>query len=261
MNNLAGDSQSRRHSLSDWLTLHQFDALTCRRILNMTPSEVVGEPVVQRSLNLGYQAPDLEVAWLSTAAAMRDFLPDQQSIIDDTLETTVKILVDQGHKSRKALTLDNGPTAYPTILYSYRGEAFDFLVIAHEFAHALQIRASRGKFVPPIIREVCAFLGEAALLAHTLHRDPARHNYLVQAWREENHRYFGAQSQRLRAALLQPDASYKYSWNYPIARYLAIQISERCSRDWTWGLFEGETSIQRVLQALALCSEQSPGNK
>lgn len=249
MNNVAGDSQGRRHSLSDWLGLHELDPVTCRRILDAITSEAVSEPATDNSLE-GYRAIDIEVAWLRTVEAMRDLLPEQQSIIDDTYEKTVKIVVDQRDKRRKALTLDNGPGTYPTILFSYRSEPFDSLVIAHEFAHALQIRASRGKFVPPIIREICAFLGEGALLSHTLRRDTTQYTHLVQAWRAANHRYFGAQRDRLQTTLLKADAPYKYSWNYPIARYLAIQISNRFSQDCIWSVFEGELSVRGVLRKL-----------
>ena len=66
-------------------------------------------------------------------------------------------------------------------------------MIAHEFAHALQIRASGGKFVAPVIREICAFIGEAALLSHILRENPTQYDHLVQAWRQANHRYFGRQ--------------------------------------------------------------------
>ena len=249
--NRSDDSRSRRHSLADWLALHELDQVTCRGILDAMTPKAAGGPTTRKRLNLGSQKIDSEVAWLTTADAMRDFLPEQQSIIDDTFENTAKIVVEQPDKSRKALTLDNGPTAYPTILFSYRGKPADSLVIAHEFGHALQIRASRGKFVPPVIREVCAFLGEGALLSHALQRNAAQYSDLVRVWQKDNYRYFGAQSDRLRAALLRPDASYMYSWNYPIARYLAIQISEECSRDWIWGLFEGETSVRGVLRKLA----------
>ncbi len=254
MSNIADDSQSRRHSLSDWLALHELDPVTCRCILDAITSEAAGEPAAHNGLNLGYQAPALEVAWRRTVEAMRDFLSEQQSIIDDTFEKTDKIIVDQRDKSRKALTLDNGPTAYPTILFGYRGEPSDALVMAHEFGHALQIKASRGKFVPPIIREVCAFLGEGALLSYTLHRNATQYTHLGQVWRQDNHRYFGTQRDRLQAALLRPDAPYQYSWNYPIARYLAIQISRRCSQNWIWSIFEGEASVQELLRELAISS-------
>jgi len=255
MNNFAGDSQNRRHSLTDWLTLHELDPATCGRILRATTRELSDEPAAHNKVTSVYEAPDVEGAWLRTAESMRVFLPSQRNIIDDTFDNTVKIVVDQRENSPRGLTLDNGPTAYPTILFSYRSEPSDFLVIAHEFGHALQIRASRGKFVPPVMREVCAFLGEGALLSHILQCSPAQHTHLVQVWRERNNRYFGPQSERLKAALARPDAPYKYTWNYPIARYLAIQISKQCSREWIWSVFEGETSLSAVLRKLSF----SPG--
>lgn len=250
MNNVAGDSQSRRHSLSDWLALHELDLITCRRILDAMTEDAVSEPVTAKSLNLEYQAIDLEAAWTRTVEAMRDYFPEQKSVIDDTFEKTNRIVVDQLDKPRKALTLDNGPSEYPTIFFSYRGEPFDSLVLAHEFAHAVQIRASRGKFVPPILREMCAFLGEEALLSHTVRANPTQYTPLLQVWREANHRHLGAQRDRLQAALLTAGAPYNYSWNYPIARYLALQISGRCSRNWIWSLFEGQSSLLGVLREL-----------
>jgi hypothetical protein len=124
--------------------------------------------------------------------------------------------------------------------------------MAHEFGHALQIRASRGKFVAPIVREVCAFLGEGALLSHALHRNAAQYAPLFQAWQADNHKYFGTHRDRLQVALLRPKSPYKYSWNYPIARHLAIQITERCPRDWIWSVFEGESSVRGILRELAI---------
>jgi hypothetical protein len=257
MSDLTGHSQSGRHSLLDWLALHELEHITCRRILDAMTLEAAGEPAAHDRLNLGYQAPDLEVAWQRTVEAMRGFFSERQDIIEDTFEKTEKIVVDQCDKSRKALTLDNGPTAYPTILFSYRGEPSDWVVLAHEFGHALQIRASRGKFVPPIMREVCAFLGEGALLSHSLRHDAAQYPHLAQVWREDSFRYFGVQRDRLQADLLRPAALYKYAWNYPIARYLAVRIAERCSRDWIWSVFAGEISVRDALGKLAFPPGQS----
>jgi hypothetical protein len=246
MNDVSGDSQ-RRHSLSDWLALHELDPVTCRRILDNIARDAAEKPATDRGPDSGYQPSDLEVDWLRTAEAMRDFLPGHRNIVDDTFENTVKTVVDRPNRSRKALTLDNGPTAYPTILYTYYGQPPDSLIVAHEFGHAVQIRASRGKFVPPIMREVCAFLSEGALLAHALRRDETQYASLSQAWGADNYKYFGRQRDRLAADLLQPTTPYKYLWNYPIARYLAIRISVHFSRDRIWSIFEGETSVRRVL--------------
>lgn len=248
MHKPADESPGRRHTLSDWLALHELDPVACRRILDAAPREIATTPAGNGAPDLERYALDLEDAWLRTADAMRALFPAQRSIIDDTFDKTVRVLVDQPNKSRRALTLDNGQTAYPTILYSYLGEPSDSLVISHEFAHAVQIRASQGKFVPPIIREVCAFVGEWALLSHSLQSDPAQHRRLSQVWHNDNKKFFGTHTQRLNAALLRPETPYSYSWNYPIARSLAIRISQQCLRDRMWTVFEGDLSVQGILQ-------------
>ncbi len=253
MNDPAGDLKSRGHSLSDWLTLHELDAVTCRRFLDTIDWQPAGAPAAHEEPNSDYPALDPEVAWVRAAEGLRTLFPEHQGVIDDTFEKSEKIIVDQGGaKSPKGLTLDNGPEAYPTIVCSYRGEPSGFLVMAHEFGHAVQIRASHGKFVPPVLREVCAFLSESALLSHTRQCDPERYTYLLQVWHEDNNKYLGAQRDRLQAALRRPDAPYKYFWNYPIARHLAIQISRCGSPDWIWSLFEARLSVNEILRELAL---------
>jgi hypothetical protein len=252
MNDFAGDSQRRQHTLSDWLALHELDPVSCRGLLDVMNSDAAGGVATQKSGSLACQAPDREVAWQKTAEAIRCFFPRHRDMIDDTFENSVKVCVEQRDGSRKALTLDNGPTAYPTILYSYQSEVSDWLVMSHEFAHALQIRASRGIFVSPVIREVCAFIGETALLSYTQQSNAAQSTALVQVWRDDNDTYFGAYRDRLRAALLRPDALYDYSWNYPVARYLSIEISKRCSKDLVWRVFEGEFSVKKLLRELVL---------
>lgn len=246
----ADESPARQHTLSDWLALHGLDAVACRRILDAAPQEIATTPAGHGAPDLERYALDPEDAWLRTADAMRAFFPAQRSMIDDTFENTIRVLVDQPNKSRRALTLDNGPAAYPKILYSYLGEPADSLVIAHEFAHAVQIRASQGKFVAPIIREVCAFVGEWALLSHALHSDPAQHRRLSQVWDTDNKKFFGSHTQRLNADLSRPETPYRYSWNYPIARYLAIRMFQQRLRDQMWAVFEGDLSVQGVLQHL-----------
>jgi len=213
--------------------------------------EAACEPAANKAVKSDYEAPNVDGAWQNATEAMRELLSGQHRFIDDVSKKTLKIVVDQA-KSSKALTLDNGPTAYPTILLAYRGETYDSLVIAHELGHALQIRASSGKFVPPILREICAFLGESALLSYALENDAALHGHLLAAWRAENFDYFGRLKDGLQRALSRSDAPYEYSWNYPLARYFAIQIAERCSEDWIWSLYKGETSLRGVLRELHL---------
>jgi hypothetical protein len=250
MSNRAGDPQQRQHNLSDWLALHELDPITCRRILDAMVLETVARAGGNNSEGYNVIAP--EVAWQEAVQAMSDFLPEWRGIIGDTFEHSVRVAVEVPDKPRRSLTVDNGSGAYPTILFGYRGEPIDALVIAHEFAHAVQIMASQGRLVPPIIRETCAFLGEGALLSQARRRDQSQYSHLVHAWQEANQRYFGPQKERLRAALSKPHAPYSYAWNYPIARYLAIQISDRCSRNCIWSLFQGKSSVNELLRELGV---------
>jgi hypothetical protein len=258
MHEHGGNLPSGRHSLADWLVLHDLNPLACRQILAAMPREVATARVEWKRSPVERRARDPEAAWLRTADAMRTFFPAQRSTIDDTLQGTVRVILDEPIKTRRALTLDNGPTAYPTVIYSYRSQPADYLMIAHEFAHALQIRASRGKFVPPIVREICAFLGENALLCHWVHSHAEQYRSIRQVWNDHNQRFFGTYRAQLEVALSQPNTSYSYTWNYPIARYLAIKTSQLYSPDWLWTLFEGELTVPGILRELSSYPGQSP---
>lgn len=240
--------KAKRHNLSDWLALHDLDPSLCRQILSAVAGQVGSQTADQEEFTSEDYALDPDVAWLRVVDAMCAFFPTQRSIIEDTFEKMFKVRVNYSKKPQRALTLDNGNNDYPLVLYTYCGKASDFMVVAHEFAHALQIVASRGKFVTPIIREVCAFVGEMALLSRSQNTDEAQYLELRQIWHKDDQKYFISDGKHLDIALHNPDADYRYYWNYPIARYLAIEISKKCPRERIWMLFEGNLSVRQVLQ-------------
>lgn len=247
MSESGNDSCNVRHGFLDWLELHGLDLVACRRILDSIP-QASSEPAPHKRLEPGYEAPDIETAWLQAAEAMRQLLPERKTVIDDTIEGVVKVLVDRGAGPAKAFTLDKGPAEHPVIIFSYRGDPSDALIIAHEFAHAVQIRSSRGKFLPPIMREICAFIGEHALLSYVREADETRYAHLAATWNQHDRKYLDVQKRRLQSDMLRPDTPYNYSWNYPVARYLAIELLKRCSREWIWSAFEGRRSVPDALQ-------------
>lgn len=245
-------AQTKRHNLHDWLDLHALDQQTCRDILDAIGREVAEMPVQRKDLGERYHALDPEGCWSVAIAAMRDFLPDHCGIIDETFLGSEKIAIVRSRKSRRALTIDHGPAKYPTILYHFHGDPSDPLVVAHEFGHALQIRASGGMFLPPVMREVCAFLAEGALLSHCLDHGLIQYAALLERWQDDNRRYFGKIATKLNADLANPDAVYDYSWNYPVARLIAHRISNNFSRDSIWGVFQGGCSVRTALDRLAI---------
>ena len=243
--------RTREHHLADWLDLHDLSPITCRRILDAASDLALAPPDNDPSASVDDMI-DLDSAWQGVVESMRQFFPEQVNVIDSTWERTARILVTRPGTSRRALTIDNGSTSYPTIVHSFTGQPSDWLVLAHEFAHALQIRASEGRFVSPIMREVCAFVGEWALLSAAMSTDAARYSALSRIWHSESQLYFGPRRRRLISALLRPETPYSYSWNYPIARFLSIRVQARYPRKRVWEIFEGQVSVDTLVWELGL---------
>ena len=243
--------QSRQHNLADWLDLHGLDHKTCFNLLDEISRESSKIPADRANVDPQFLSVDTDGAWTDIVSAMCRLLPDHQAMIDDTFLRSTKIAITGQGKSRKALTIDHGPAKYPTIMYNYSGEISDLLVVSHEFGHALQIRASEGIFMPPVMREVCAFIAEEAIFSSCSEENSDLAASLQKYWQKSNQRYFGILAEKFRNSLGSSENIYDYSWNYPVARLLALRISSRFPRDSIWGVFRGDYSIKRILEQLA----------
>lgn len=244
--------QSKRHNLGDWLDLHGLDDQTCRHLLDQIKKERAEIPANGDIPDPQSAGLNPDEVWTKVVSAMCRFLPEHQGVIEETFERSTKIAVAARGKSRKALTIDHGPAKYPTIMYNYFDEISDLFVVAHEFGHALQIRASEGLFMPPVMRETCAFLSEGAILSSCSNEPAYIAENSVRYWRKSNKRYFGNLATRLEKSLKNDSVIYEYDWNYPIARFLALRISAQFSRELIWDVFSGSYSIKRVLDELMI---------
>ncbi len=121
-------------------------------------------------------------------------------------------------------TIDHGRGQPPEIRMSWQGSAADLICLAHEVAHAVQLQLSAGSFMPPVARETCAFLGELALIDWARKPDTPLAASILSVWQEENGTYFGEDCDLLRSALADPNATYTYRMNYPLARAAAIMM-------------------------------------
>lgn len=247
-----GHPQSRQHNLGDWLDLHGLDRQSCLDLLDEIRREFANIPAYRNNPDQQALSLDPDGVWTKIISAMCQFLPEHQNIIEETFQRSKKIAISGQGKSRKALTIDHGPDQYPTIMYKYFGEISDIIVVAHEFGHALQIKASEGKFMPPVMREACAFLAEGAILSSCSNENAPIIDDLLNHWHKSNHRYFGKLAMNLKESLENDDKIYEYGWNYPIARFLALRISESFSPELIWSVFRGDYSVRRVLDRLAL---------
>lgn len=243
--------QSKQHNLGDWLDLHGLDHQTCLHLLDEIALESAKIPAYRTDPDRQSLDLDPDGMWAEIISAMCRFLPEHQNLIEETFQRSTKVAVAAKGKSRKALTIDHGPAKYPTIMYNYFGEISDLLVVAHEFGHALQIRASDGEFMSPVMREVCAFISEGALLSSYSKENSIGSEALINHWHKSNKRYFGTLAIKLKESLKNNEAIYEYGWNYPIARFLALRISGSFSQDLIWSVFSGAYSVRRVLDQLA----------
>ncbi len=123
--------------------------------------------------------------------------------------------------------VDPGSGDPPVVVMAWQGRVEDLACLAHECAHALQIRLSGHDTMPPVARETCAFLGELLLVDHAGRHDLALFGALLQTWSAENATYLGADLDALSDAVSDPGMAYDYRQNYPVARLAAVQLFGR----------------------------------
>lgn len=124
-------------------------------------------------------------------------------------------------------TVDRGTDRPVLISLNWGGTADDVICLAHETAHALHILLSNHEQMPPVAREVCAFLGELIVIAHARQKAPNLYPALCDVWHRENETYLGSDFDALLAALTDPQVPYHYRQNYPIARLAAVELFNR----------------------------------
>lgn len=231
---------------SDWLATNQVDENFLLRHLTGKPfSRQAFDP---ESAAVGEVADmSAEDAWALASQSLAAALPRLARLIRFVRNRAPKCLEPKAGKPERAFTYDHGRRQLPFVSCSYRGQASDILTVAHEFSHALQIVASANSAMPPLAREVCAFIGEHALL------DWARQNAspllprLEAAWAADNQCYMGADAERLRKALARKSGAYDYRWNYPVARVLACAIWRHWERAEIIALFRSGAAAPSLL--------------
>jgi hypothetical protein len=183
---------------------------------------------------------DADEAWSLVAKSLYEYFPDASAEITQVRDHAPRGLTPNKDKHPQSFTYQQPDGQLPYISCHYRGRAVDLIHMAHEFSHALQIVASGPGLMPPVAREVCAFIGEQVIIDYSGIPQKQR-KALKQSWLFENSIYLGRDLVLLETALGQPETTYDYRWNYPIARIVAIHM---CSTaDNVWPLFKsGEDS-------------------
>lgn len=171
--------------------------------------------------------------------AFKLFFPSRADKIESCFARTHFRVGDDVTNPNAPCTIDHGMQAGPELLCAYRRRPEDLVALAHECAHALQLSLNPGRFMPPVQREICAFLGEQILLDFAAHSAPELSEDLQAVWDLETKTYLGEDATRLAHAAQNPQSRYTYRWNYPIARLAAIQFYAERPPAELWSFFEG----------------------
>lgn len=250
----SGAEARRQYHIKDWLDLHGLTARQCEAVMSRAVYAGGGDPHIS-----GCPAGlSCESAWNVAATAMLAAFPQASTMIDHVRINTLRMFRADTARAPRPFTLGAGPDGRPIVVLRYRGRIGDLITVAHEFGHAVQIAASTNTFVPPVNREICAFVSELALLRHLGSNLPVKHGPAMAAWETRNADYLGRYAAQLALALKDPAAVYRYTWNYPIARVLASECFAQLPGDPLWAIFENRLPLAGIATFLGCAHRGSP---
>lgn len=230
-----------RSTLNDWLEMHGLTAKTCADLLRSRPS--LPKPS-DATCQLDLTGADV---WPLVAHALTTHLPDLADKIHETATQTLTNFTPDMEKYPRAFTLHDAGNGHPYVSCPPSGTVRDILTVAHEFGHALQITATQDSEMPPVLREVCAFISEMAFLQKLSHTHAELAAAATSHLHKQSKRFLGKRLTSLSSVLDTPDTEYDYNWNYPPARILALKLASAPVSDTHYKLFRNEVTLKDLL--------------
>ena len=239
-----------KNFLPDWLTLHGLDAEKCHKILALRDES--GQHTGTSAASVPQHTTQLSAveAWQLVSRALTAAFPDDHQTVEEVRVNTKADLRRQTDAGQRPLTLHDAGNGYPYIRCGFGGRVAELIYLQHEFAHAVQLVASKGTFLAPVLRECCAFIGELALLDQLRHEDADLFADAEATWQFQDARIFRRHQSVLEKALGAPDTPYNYNWNYPIARILSAHINKQLDQKQKWQLFSAKIDLSDLLEQL-----------
>lgn len=235
------------HVIGDWLSLHGLDSdLVKDAISAIKAGAVLADPLRDVEPSTAHSRVEMPGSAIETLThivvpAFCVALPTLAERIRENL-SQIKLSDFDAAGPKVPHTIDNGESLPSGIVMHWSGSPADLLCLAHEAAHAVQLRLSQHAFMPPVAREACAFLGELFLLSFVQTRDDALFAALMEAWSQDNEAYLMADLDALAEAVQDEETPYHYRMNYPLARIAAAMIFARGDAALIEGLFSAGSS-------------------
>lgn len=221
--------------MADWLNLHGITAAQARALLPELPRQPAPAPNP-------VLASDQLIA--TVTRALSQALPQGREALARIGSEVVINLSPDPARFPRAFTAHDPVTGRLHISCPTKGKAVDLLILAHEFGHVVQALENTVK-IAPVLRETAAYLAEAALVRGLDPSDPLA-GTLQSLLTARRARSLIRQVPPLIRALSDPDATYDYGWNYPVAATLAARAG-----DLGWAIQRGRfTDIAGLLAGL-----------
>lgn len=131
--------------------------------------------------------------------------------------------------------------------FNWSGTPADIICLGHEVAHGVQALMSGFEFMPPLAREVCAFIGELKTIVGAGGIDAGLQARLIAVWHQESATYTTKDLALIRDALSNPERAYDYRMNYGIARLIAVQLFASSDATGISSLFASGTQAMAYL--------------
>jgi hypothetical protein len=228
------------YRVSDWLALHGLnrerfqDIIAAYRVseLRATPAFTTSEILtVEHNISEDQHAAFREIVQPALLGAFHESAPVKAALAEI-------VFVASTDDNQPPHVIGHGHGRNPTVSMAWKNDAESLMHLMHEVSHALQINLSQSNRMPPLAREVCAFLGELTLMAYVHRQGPSSLlRALLDVWHLHNTRYLGDDLEHLSEAILTDCAAYHYRLNYPIARLLACELFTQGPGPWLEALF------------------------
>ena len=227
-------SSDRSYTIQDWLGLHQISrdqALAlCRSMRPQQPHQRKSHGQSSHIESNHLQLDMTRCIESLIIPAFVELLGAESNVQEIVAE--VEILNLQPSELDLPYTTRSDATGVPSVRLVWNNDPESLMTLAHEMGHAIQMRMCDYEFMPPLVREVCAFMGELATIEATMQQSQDLYQALQQLWSAQNHAYLDVQLDELEQALHGDDAPYNYRQNYPFARIASSRIyAERSAQD------------------------------
>jgi len=209
------------HKVADWTSLHSTTLMEVQDVLQaFSANALISSPTHWPFNSKPVEATIDQTDFLNTklVPAVNKAL----GIGTDLKNVSVMKLFESREERPHALFSEKEQCA--SIYLDWNGTPDDAICLAHEMGHAAHYIMSGVSDMPPVARETCAFLGELIVLDALFENQDPLFDSLQRTWEAENQAYLGSDIEDLQRALGDPEASYIYRWNYPLARLAAIEM-------------------------------------